>query len=113
MLDGVNTSVYQSIVQHPGPEEVAKNYNSDSSNSAGVFALSTGYKQKDMDLFYNDSAPQVPKGTHPTFDPIEGADRSDVAIGYADESDMDLDVIYSLVYPKTVTHVFFSPSCFP
>lgn len=87
----------------PGPKEIADGYNSDPSNSAGVFTLDAGYYQKDLNMFYNSSAPQVPKGTQPTFDPIAGADPGYMSINTA-EASLDLEVMFSLIYPKNIAH---------
>ncbi|KKY28894.1 putative protease s8 tripeptidyl peptidase [Phaeomoniella chlamydospora] len=78
---------------------------SDSVNSMGIYEDGDIYAQSDIDLYFATYAPQVPQGTHPIPAFIDGATApvsadSDLNTG---ESDIDLDMAYSLIYPQTVT----------
>ena len=96
----------------PSPEEVAKSYDSDPVNSVGVFEQGSVYIPKDLDKFFKKFAPNVPAGTRPKLDSIEGAELvlNRTTRIFAGEANIDLDIIYSLTYPQTVTHVFLSTS---
>ena len=71
-------------------------------NTVGVFESLNYYNQSDLDSFFEQYAPNIPNGTHPIVDLIDGAivDQDSYA---RRESDVDLDLLYSLVYPQTVT----------
>ncbi|KAL1302615.1 hypothetical protein AAFC00_002987 [Neodothiora populina] len=77
----------------------------DSVNSLGIFEDGDYYAQEDLDLFFAQYAPNVPQGTAPIPAFIDGAQapvaqNSSLNTG---ESDIDLDMAYSLIYPQTVT----------
>jgi tripeptidyl-peptidase I len=76
----------------------------------GVFEQGSVYIPHDLDKFFAKYAPNVPHGTRPTLESIEGAtlalNRSTRIL--AGEANIDLDIIYSLTYPQTVTCVYLS-----
>lgn len=77
----------------------------DSVNSLGIYEDGDYYAQADLDLFFAQYAPNVPQGTHPIPAFIDGA-QAPVAQDdptNTGESDIDLDMAYSLIYPQTVT----------
>lgn len=63
------------------------------------------YLQSDLNLFYSNLAREIPSGTGPTVDLIDGAvvQTSDQSFDYNGESDLDLQYAISLVYPQQVT----------
>lgn len=78
---------------------------SDPANSLGVFEEGDEYSQQDLNEFFAKFAPNVPNGTHPIPAFIDGAtapvpQNSTLVTG---ESDIDLDIAFSLIYPQTVT----------
>lgn len=77
----------------------------DSVNSLGLYETGDTYAQADLDLFYKQFAPNVPQGTHPILDSVDGG-QAPVPVGSSyetGESIIDMDIAFSLVYPQTVT----------
>jgi tripeptidyl-peptidase-1 len=77
----------------------------DKVNSMGVYESGDTYAQGDLDKFFAQYAPYVPQGTHPIPAFIDGAmapvlpdDPNNTG-----ESDIDLDMAFTLIYPQTVT----------
>lgn len=71
----------------------------------GVFEEYDAFSQGDLDLFFQNYAPNVPQGTSPTVDSVDGgtAPVSPGSVRNGGESDIDLDLSYSLIYPQTLT----------
>ena len=72
----------------------------DDVNALGLYEGGDIYSQEDLDLFFAQYAPNVPQGTHPLLDSVDGghapvAPDSDFNTG---ESDIDMDIAYSLIY---------------
>lgn len=63
------------------------------------------YLQTDLNLFYSNLARQIPSGTAPTFDSIDGGVDQTSTQSFDDngESDLDLQYAIALVYPQKVT----------
>ena len=73
-------------------------------NDLGVFEEGDVYAQQDLNLFFEHYAPFVPDGTHPTLNSINGA-TAPVPPGSPSntgESDIDLDLGFSLLYPQGI-----------
>lgn len=74
-------------------------------NSVGLYESGDIYAQEDSDAFFATYAPYIPNGTHPIPAFIDGAvapvpQDSESNTG---ESEIDIDIIASLVYPQTIT----------
>ena len=74
-------------------------------NSLGLYEQGDFFSKSDIDMFYKEYAPYVPQGTYPIPALIDGAQfgvpaNSSLNTG---ESDIDIDMAYSLIYPQTVT----------
>ena len=72
----------------------------DDVNALGLYEAGDTYAQEDLDSFFAKYAPNVPQGTHPTLDSVDGGEApvapgSDYNTG---ESDIDMDIAYSLIY---------------
>jgi hypothetical protein len=66
----------------------------------GLYESGDVYSQEDLNLFFASYAPNVPQGTHPTLDSIDGGVApvpvtSEYVTG---ESDIDMDLSFSLIY---------------
>ncbi|KAJ6031227.1 subtilisin-like protein [Penicillium herquei] len=74
-------------------------------NSLGLYEQGDYFAKSDIDLFYKEYAPWVPQGTYPTPALIDGANYSVPADSSLNsgESDIDIDMAYSLLYPQSVT----------
>lgn len=71
----------------------------------GVFETYDAFSQADIDLFFAKFAPWVPQGTSPTVLSVDGG-TAPVAAGdprNGGESDIDIELAYSLIYPQKVT----------
>jgi len=75
-------------------------------NSLGLFEQGDYFSKADLDEFYAMYAPYVPQGTYPIPALIDGAvfgvaqNNTTLDTG---ESDIDIDMAFSLIYPQTVT----------
>ena len=59
------------------------------------------YSQTDLNLFFATLAPQIPQGTHPTLDGIDGATAPVANVANAGaESDLDFQISYPIIYPQ-------------
>ena len=72
----------------------------DSTNVMGLYESGDVYSQEDLNLFFASYAPNVPQGTHPKLDSIDGGQAPEpVTSEYVTgESDIDMDLAYSLIY---------------
>ncbi|PYH95640.1 subtilisin-like protein [Aspergillus ellipticus CBS 707.79] len=74
-------------------------------NTLGLYEQGDYFAKSDIDLFYQEYAPWVPQGTYPIPAMIDGAEygvasNSSLNTG---ESDIDIDMAFSLLYPQQVT----------
>ena len=62
------------------------------------------YAQSDLNAFFTQYSPNVPNGTHPILDSVDGGEAPVPASSpyNTGESDIDLDMMYSLIYPQEV-----------
>ncbi|OQE42187.1 hypothetical protein PENCOP_c004G05160 [Penicillium coprophilum] len=74
-------------------------------NSLGLYEQGDYFAKSDLDLYYKAYAPWVPQGTYPIPALIDGANFSvpDYSPLNQGESDIDIDMAYSLIYPQSVT----------
>ncbi|TKA61095.1 hypothetical protein B0A55_11048, partial [Friedmanniomyces simplex] len=73
-------------------------------NALGFYEAGDYYAQADLNAFFTQYAPNVPNGTAPVPAFIDGA-QAPVAVDdptNTGESDIDLDMAFSLVYPQSV-----------
>jgi tripeptidyl-peptidase-1 len=80
---------------------------SDPKNIMGLYESGDTYAQEDLNLFFAKYAANVPQGTHPTLDSIDGgaapvAPNSEFNTG---ESDIDMEIAYSLIYASSFPKV--------
>ncbi|KAG5927880.1 hypothetical protein E4U42_001678 [Claviceps africana] len=74
------------------------------SNSLGIFeALDDVYAQEDLDAFYKLTAPNIPAGTGPILDLINGATAPNSPDNAGPESSLDFQMAIPIVYPQTTT----------
>ena len=76
-----------------------------SANSMGLFETYDAFSQGDIDLFFKHFAPWVPQGTSPTVLSVDGgtAPVAPSSVRNGGESDIDIELAYSLIYPQKVT----------
>lgn len=76
----------------------------DTVNNLGIYEDGDIYSKEDLSLFFAEFAPNVPQGTEPTLDSIDGG-HAPVEPGSefnTGESDIDFDISYSLIYPQSI-----------
>nr|POE79437.1 tripeptidyl-peptidase sed1 [Quercus suber] len=70
-------------------------------NELGIFEdLGDVYSQTDLNLFFATLAPQIPQGTHPKLDSIDGAVAPNPVTSAGAESDLDFQISYPIIYPQ-------------
>lgn len=77
-------------------------------NSMGIFESTSWYQFQDLDLFFDNYAPGIPKGTRPQNLSIDQAtwfydDPNDPYTTYAAEADLDIQVAWPIIYPQNIT----------
>lgn len=76
-------------------------------NSMGFYQRASWYQEKDLDLFFESYASNIPQGTRPQNLSINQAvwhyNENDTYVSQPDEADLDLDVAYPIIYPQTTT----------
>ncbi|CAD6569007.1 MAG: Tripeptidyl-peptidase sed1 [Alectoria sarmentosa] len=70
-------------------------------NQLGIFEdLDDMYSQTDLNDFFLTLAPNIPQGTHPTLDSIDGATAPTTVTDAGPESDLDFQISYPIIYPQ-------------
>jgi tripeptidyl-peptidase-1 len=72
-------------------------------NSLGLYESGDTYAQEDLDLFFAKYTPSIPKGTHPIPAFIDGATAPVPVQQAGGESDIDMTLGLSIIYPQTLT----------
>ncbi|KAG5937544.1 hypothetical protein E4U59_004315 [Claviceps monticola] len=73
-------------------------------NSLGIFeSLDDVYAQEDLDAFYKLMAPNIPAGTGPELDLINGATAPNRPEMAGTESDLDFQMAIPIIYPQNTT----------
>lgn len=65
-------------------------------NSLGIFEEGDFYAQEDLDLFFSTYATNIPNGTHPTLDSIDGGEAPVAPEDAGGESDLDFQLAYPM-----------------
>lgn len=69
-------------------------------NPLGLFEEGDYYAGEDLDLFFKNVSPNIPKGTRPILNSIDGG-HAPVPINNAGiESDLDMQLAYPIIYPQ-------------
>ena len=67
----------------------------------GIFeSLGDVYAQEDLDQFFQLAAPEIPQGTGPQLDLINGATAPNSQDEAGGESDLDFQIAYPIIYPQ-------------
>lgn len=77
-------------------------------NSLGIYESSSWYQYQDLDLFFDNYAPDIPLGSRPRNLSIDQAawfydDPDDPYTTYAAEADLDIQVAWPIIYPQNIT----------
>ena len=76
-------------------------------NDLGIFEQNSTYVQSDMDVFFADASPKIPKGTQARNVLLHGAEvvrkvTTETATGVL-ESNLDFQLAWPIVYPQNIT----------
>jgi tripeptidyl-peptidase-1 len=69
----------------------------------GIFEEGDYFYQEDLDLFFANFTPHIPKRTQPRPAYIDGSEAPLDLVGAGGESDLDFELAYPLIYPQTIT----------
>ncbi|GAB7343209.1 hypothetical protein MBLNU457_1274t1 [Dothideomycetes sp. NU457] len=70
-------------------------------NELGIYEdLADYYSQTDLNEFFLTLAPQIPVGTHPKLEGIDGATAPTNVANAGPESDLDFQISYPIIYPQ-------------
>ncbi|KAF7909907.1 uncharacterized protein EAF01_003625 [Botrytis porri] len=69
-------------------------------NAMGIWEEGDFYDQEDLDLFFANYTPYIPKGTHPIPNFVDGAMAPVSVEKGGGESTLDFELAYPLVYPQ-------------
>lgn len=64
------------------------------------------YLQSDLNLFYSNLAGQIPSGTAPTVDLIDGAIVQTTTQSFDDNGESDLDLQYAIALGVSKSYLF-------
>ena len=92
--------------------QIPNAYLKDNANQMGLYESGDVYSQEDLDSFFAAYAPNVPQGTHPKLDSIDGGVAPEPVTSefVTGESDIDMDLAFSLIYVSSVLPVTSVPS---
>jgi tripeptidyl-peptidase-1 len=71
-------------------------------NAMGIYEEGDYYDQEDLNLFFQKYT-QIPQGTHPTPNFIDGAEAPVNVSEGGGESTLDMELTYPIIYPQKVT----------
>ncbi|KAH6604060.1 protease s8 tripeptidyl peptidase [Trichoderma cornu-damae] len=72
-------------------------------NSLGIFEEGDYYAQQDFDNFFAEYTPNIPQGTHPILNAIDGGEAPVPVADAGGESNLDFELAYPIIYPQTTT----------
>ena len=84
--------------------QIPNAYLKDNVNQLGLYESGDVYAQSDLNSFFAEYAPNVPQGTHPLLDSIDGgvAPVPADSVYNTGESDIDMDIGFSLIYVRAI-----------
>lgn len=71
-------------------------------NELGIFESGDVYDQEDLDLFFTQFAGNIPNGTHPILQSVDGGSAPVSTEDGGGESALDFDLSFPLVYPQQI-----------
>ncbi|MCJ1325361.1 hypothetical protein MMC10_002024 [Thelotrema lepadinum] len=104
-----NRAIDPSCTSNVTPDCIKSLYNIPSNttahtgNNIGIVEFGETYDQEDLDQFYSEYAKNIPAGTGPTNDLIDGATAPVKQGSQGTETMLDLDIAFPIVYPQGVT----------
>lgn len=80
--------------------DIPKVTTSDSSNVLGIWETGNSYAQADLNTYFSKYATNIPSGTGPIIDKINGGSAPSSQSSAGLEADIDFEMAYPLVYPE-------------
>jgi tripeptidyl-peptidase-1 len=71
--------------------------------SMGIFEKSDTFMQIDLDLFFANFTPRIPKGGQPTLAFIDGSEITSNSLPAKGAFNLDFELAYLLIYPQSIT----------
>ena len=71
-------------------------------NDLGIYEEFDRYDQKDLNLFFSNFAPKIPKGTSPILKSIDGGKAPTSVNKAGGESALDFQLAFPIVYPQAI-----------
>ncbi|KAI2789280.1 Tripeptidyl-peptidase sed1 [Penicillium oxalicum] len=98
-LDSCDTAVTPECIQQL--YNIPKGHSATPGNELGIFeALGDVYAQEDLDLFFKNFAPEIPIGTHPKLEGVDGGVAPTTPANAGAESDLDFQISYPIIWPQ-------------
>lgn len=80
---------------------ITKSTTAHAGNELGIFEETPQFlDQDDMDLYFSHLAPQIPNGTFPTVNQIDGAVNVNTESAGGTEALLDFQISYPIIYPQ-------------
>jgi len=73
-------------------------------NTLGIYESDQSYSQADLDLFFANFAPYIPRSTHPDLLSVDGGEGAVSQAQSNAESMLDFTIAYALTYPQTIEY---------
>ncbi|KAI9742807.1 MAG: hypothetical protein M1818_003536 [Claussenomyces sp. TS43310] len=81
--------------------EIPKGTKADPSNAMGIFEEDQYLQQSDLNYFFGNFSPQIPQGTYPKLNSIDGGQVLAYRLTYnVGEADLDFQIAYPIVWPQ-------------
>ncbi|KAF7712670.1 Tripeptidyl-peptidase sed1 [Penicillium ucsense] len=80
---------------------IPKGHSATPGNELAIFEdLGDVYAQEDLNLFFSTFAPEIPVGTHPKLDSVDGGVAPTTPANAGAESDLDFQISYPIIWPQ-------------
>ena len=92
----VSPACIKALYEIPPPTTAVKG------NEMGIYETGDTYDQEDLDLFFRNYTPNIPNGTHPILQAIDGGTAPVPVQQAGSESLLDIELAYPLIYPQQI-----------
>jgi tripeptidyl-peptidase-1 len=99
----ITPACIQALYKLPNTSDIYSAAGPRADNSLGIFEEGDYYAQEDLDLFFANFTPSIPKGTSPIAAFIDGAEAPINLEDAGGESDLDFELAYPIIHPQTIT----------
>ncbi|KAL9084714.1 MAG: hypothetical protein Q9165_007962 [Trypethelium subeluteriae] len=108
-LPSVNSPTLDTCWQAATPEclnvlyDIPTHTDKHAENTFGIFEIGHSFSQPEMDLFFEHVAPNIPVGTMPKNNWINGPPSTDLTSEYVMEANLDFQLAWPMVYPQNIS----------